>query len=75
MMEHFLPLLPLHLDDSVYLAFLFMPTHLHEIERDAAVPPPTYFDDRRYHVQRFTEELAAMKWLEACGNLATGPAA
>jgi hypothetical protein len=75
MVEHFLPLLPEHLDGAVYLAFLFMPTHLYEIERDGSVPPLTYFDGRSYHVQRFTEEQSAMQWLEACGNLATGSAA
>ncbi|WP_156176161.1 hypothetical protein [Hymenobacter terrenus] len=42
-----------------------MPRHLYEIENDAAVPPLTYFDDRDYHVQRFTEEQAAMQWLSA----------
>lgn len=75
MVEHFLPLLPQHFNGSVYLAFLFMPTHLYAIERDAAVPPLTYFDGRSYHVQRFTEEQSAMQWLEACGSLTTGPAA
>ncbi|MBD2723205.1 hypothetical protein [Hymenobacter armeniacus] len=65
MMEHFLPLLPPRLGGPVHLAYLFMPTHLHELEHDAAVPPLTYFDGRPYHVGRFTEEQAAMRWLAA----------
>jgi len=42
-----------------------MPTHLTDLEHDAAVPPLTYFDDLTYHIQRFTEEHAAMQWLTA----------
>ncbi|MDB5233763.1 MAG: hypothetical protein JWR44_756 [Hymenobacter sp.] len=72
MMEHFLPLLPQRLGGSVFMAYLFMPIHLLEIEQDASVPPLTYFDGRTYHVQRFTEEHAAMQWLEACA--ASAPA-
>jgi hypothetical protein len=66
MMEHFLPLLPQRLGTPVYMAYLFMPTHLRDIEHDQTVPALTYFDGRPYHVERFSEEQAAMQWLAAC---------
>jgi hypothetical protein len=74
MVEHFFPLLPQRLNGPAYLAFLFMPTHLYEIEHDASVPSLTYFDGLSYQVQRFTEEYAAMQWLSACGELAADSA-
>ncbi|WP_201985169.1 hypothetical protein [Hymenobacter rubidus] len=75
MMEHFMPLLPQRLHGPVFLAYLFMPTHLYEIEQDQTVPPLTYFDGRAYHVQRFTEEHTAMEWLRVCRTReADGPA-
>ena len=66
MMAHFLPLLPERLGSTVCLAYLFMPTHLHEIEHDATVPVLTYFDGQPYQLQRFAEEHAAIKWLAGC---------
>jgi hypothetical protein len=65
MMEKFLPLLPQHLGEPVFIAYLFMPNHLYEIEHDASVPPLTYFDHRPYHIERFTDEHGAMEWLAA----------
>ncbi|OGX86200.1 hypothetical protein BEN47_01185 [Hymenobacter lapidarius] len=49
----------------MHLAYLFMPLHLHEIEHDTNVLQITYFNGRPYHVERFTEEYAAMTWLQA----------
>jgi hypothetical protein len=72
MMAEFLPQLPLRLGGAVFMAYLFMPTHLYELEHDATVPPLTYFDGRQYHVQRFTEELNAMQWLQACATAEQG---
>jgi hypothetical protein len=66
MMETFFPVVGAKLGHSVYLAFLFAPSHLAEIEADSSVPPLTYFDDRPYHVQRFTDEHHAMEWLVDC---------
>lgn len=66
MMNVFMPLLPERLGAPVFLAYLFMPAHLQDLEQDTAVPPLTYFDGRAYHVQRFTEESAAMQWLGEC---------
>jgi hypothetical protein len=73
MTEHFFPLLPQRLGAAVHIAYLFMPKHLQEIERDATVPPLTYFNDRPYHVQRFTDEHAAMEWLGASQSAAANP--
>ncbi|QJX46973.1 hypothetical protein HMJ29_08515 [Hymenobacter taeanensis] len=66
MMETFFPAVGAQLGHSVYVAFLFAPAHLTEIEADTSVPPLTYFDGRPYHVQRFTDEHHAMEWLAAC---------
>jgi hypothetical protein len=63
MTQHFFPLLPGRLGAPVHLAYLFMPSHLQEIEHDSTVPPLSYFDGRPYQVQRFTEEHQAMQWL------------
>lgn len=71
MMEHFLPLLPKRLGGTVYMAYLFMPTHLRELEHDATVPSLSYFDGRGYQVQRFIEEHTAMQWLSECAALQT----
>lgn len=66
MTSHFMPLMAKRLSGPVFLAYLFMPTHLHELEQDTAVPPLSYFDGRAYRIQRFTEESIAMKWLSDC---------
>ncbi|RAK67970.1 hypothetical protein [Hymenobacter edaphi] len=63
MMDEFFPQLAPRLGGKVYLAYLFTPTHLEELQADASVPKLTYFDDRPYQVQRFIEEQAAMRWL------------
>lgn len=68
MMEHFLPQLPRRLNGQVHLAYLFMPVHLHEIEHDTNVPQLTYFNGRPYRIERFTEEYAAISWLQAMGE-------
>ena len=70
MTDSFLPLLPQRLGKDVRIAYLFMPKHLHEIEQDAAVPPLTYFNNRPYRIQRFTDEHAAMQWLAASESAA-----
>ncbi|HEX8349696.1 MAG TPA: hypothetical protein VF598_07030 [Hymenobacter sp.] len=66
MIEVFFPQVAAQLHDRVYVAYLFMPNHLREVEADASVPPLTYFDNRPYQVARFTEEQAAMEWLAHC---------
>jgi hypothetical protein len=63
MTQHFLPLLPARLGTPVHLAYLFMPSHLQEIEQDRTVPPLSYFVGRPYTIERFTEEHQAMQWL------------
>ena len=71
MTEHFLPLLPQRLGNAVHIAYLFMPKHLREIEHDAAVPPLSYFNDLPYRIERFTDEHAAMEWLEGMRRAAS----
>jgi hypothetical protein len=66
MMEAFFPALAAQLAHPVYLAYLFSPQHLADIEADDSVPDLTYFDDRPYHVQRFIDEHHAMEWLANC---------
>ncbi|RYU80101.1 hypothetical protein [Hymenobacter persicinus] len=66
MMDVFFPQLAGQIHHKVYLAYLFAPTHLRELEADNSVPALTYFDGRPYQVERFTEELAAMQWLQQC---------
>jgi hypothetical protein len=69
MVEQFLPLLAQRLPSPVYLAFLFMPTHLTELEQDVSLPLLASFNTRPYHAERFIEEQLAMRWLEAVGQM------
>ncbi|TGE19749.1 hypothetical protein [Hymenobacter elongatus] len=66
MIETFFPQVAQRMGPSVYMAYLFAPAHLRDIEADAAVPTLHFFDDRPYHLQRFLEERTAMEWLAAC---------
>jgi hypothetical protein len=69
MMQAFFPQLAAQVGHKVYLAYLFAPQHLADLEADSTVPSLTYFDGRPYQVQRFTEELPAMQWLSQCRSL------
>ncbi|UPL49257.1 hypothetical protein [Hymenobacter sublimis] len=66
MMETFLPLVMARLGGQVFMAYLFVPNHLAELEADASVPPLTYFDNLPYHIRRFADEQPAMAWLAEC---------
>jgi hypothetical protein len=66
MMDTFFPQVPRQIHRKVFVAYLFAPTHLTELEADPSVPPLTYFDGRPCQVERFTEELAATQWLMRC---------
>ncbi len=66
MMETFFPQVAARLGRPVFLAYLFAPVHLSDIEANPAIPPLTYFNNRPYCVERFTEERAALDWLAAC---------
>ncbi|GAB3239636.1 hypothetical protein GCM10027346_33070 [Hymenobacter seoulensis] len=66
MMETFFPAVAAQLGGPTYVAYLFSPAHLADLEADASVPPLSYFDDRPYQVQRFTDEHHAMTWLASC---------
>jgi hypothetical protein len=74
MMETFFPQVQRQMHYKVFVAYLFAPTHLKELEADPTVPALTYFQGRPYQVERFTEELAAMQWLTHCQQQ-SGPAA
>lgn len=71
MMDEFFPLLPQRLPGGpVFLAYLFQPSHLRDLETDARVPSLSYFEGRPYRVQRFSEEQAAVAWLDAAQRAA-----
>lgn len=64
MMKEFFPRLPERLPGRpVYLAYLFQPVHLRELEADVSIPGLNYFDGRPFQVARFSEEQAATAWL------------
>lgn len=71
MMETFFPLMVARLGSPIFMAYLFMPSHLADLEADASVPPLSYFDDRPYHVRRFTDEQSAMAWLADCRQVSS----
>jgi len=66
MMDSFFPQLPARLPGKVFMAFLFAPLHLQDLETDTALPSLTYFDGLPYQVERFTEEQTATAWLNTC---------
>ncbi|MCC3156300.1 hypothetical protein LJ737_03575 [Hymenobacter sp. 15J16-1T3B] len=63
MMDAFFPQLASRLGGKAYLAYLFTPSHLQELEAAAEVPKLEYFNDLPYQVERFIEEQPAMQWL------------
>jgi hypothetical protein len=66
MMEVFFPQVVVRLRQPVFIAYLFAPTHLTDIEANTAIPPLTYFDNRPYQIGRFIEERTALEWLATC---------
>ncbi|HEX8425869.1 hypothetical protein [Hymenobacter sp.] len=71
MMETFFPQVAARLGQPVFIAYLFAPTHLIDIETNPAIPPLTYFDNRPYRIGRFIEERTALEWLTACRTVAS----
>ncbi|MDF7812780.1 hypothetical protein [Hymenobacter sp. YC55] len=65
-LETFFPQVAARLGQPVFIAYLFAPSHLIDIEANSAIPPLTYFDNRPYHIGRFIEERTALEWLTAC---------
>lgn len=65
-METFFPQVVARLGQPVFIAYLFAPSHLIDIEANSAIPPLTYFDNHSYHIGRFIEERTALEWLTAC---------
>jgi hypothetical protein len=66
MLEEFFPKLQPLLGRTTYLAFLMSPHNLAGVLADTNIPPLTYFNERPYQLQRFTEEGAALNWLHHC---------
>lgn len=66
MMETFFPQVAARLGQPVFIAYLFAPAHLTDIEANPAILPLTYFDNLPYRVGRFIEERLALEWLMAC---------
>ncbi|UOQ65986.1 hypothetical protein [Hymenobacter volaticus] len=66
MMEVYFPQVVVRLHQPVFIAYLFAPAHLTDIEANTAIPPLTYFDNRPYQIGRFIEERAALEWLTTC---------
>ncbi|HLK97909.1 MAG TPA: hypothetical protein VK364_09085, partial [Hymenobacter sp.] len=66
MLEEFFPKLQPLLGRTTYLAFLMSPHNLAGVLADSKIPALTYFDERPYQLQRFTEEGAALNWLQHC---------
>lgn len=66
MMDTFFPQMVARLGQPVFIAYLFAPSHLHDIIADPAIPSLSYFDNRPYRVERFIEERTALEWLASC---------
>jgi len=66
LIESFFPQVVARLSQPVFVAYLFAPSHLTDIEANTAIPPLTYFDNRPYQIGRFIEERTALEWLTAC---------
>ena len=60
----FFPLLAPRLGGQAYLAYLFTPSHLEELQAEAGRQAQEEFGRQPYQVRRFIEEQAAMQWLE-----------
>lgn len=65
MIDNFYPLLAQRFTRRVYLAYLFAPSHLRDLETAPNLLPPAYFDDKQYLLGRFSDEATALGWLRA----------
>lgn len=65
MVNTFLPLLPQRLGGRTALAYLLAPVIMRDTEADAAFPPAQFFETKPFVGERFTDERAAMDWLQA----------
>ena len=64
MLEVFFPQLPLRLRLPAYLAYLMAPHQLAGALANPNIPALSYFDNRPYHIERFTTEDTALDWLQ-----------
>ncbi|UOQ50968.1 hypothetical protein [Hymenobacter cellulosivorans] len=72
-LNEFLPLVHPRLKRTTYLAFLMLPHHLAGDLSDGRVPDATYYDNRPYRNERFTDEEPALEWLQQCQHMETVP--
>jgi hypothetical protein len=68
-LNEFLPKVQPRLKRTTYLAFLMAPHHLAGDLADGKVPDSTYYDERPYRNERFTEREDALAWLQQCQKL------
>lgn len=64
MVQEFLPRLHGQLGGRTALAYLLPPPHLRDQQADAAFPPTSFFDDKPFVADRFTDERTALDWLQ-----------
>jgi hypothetical protein len=66
MMEKFYPQVQPRLGRTTYLAYLMAPHQLAGVLTNSSIPPLSVLDGRPYQLQRFTDEAAALEWLQQC---------
>lgn len=64
MLTEFLPTLYPRLGGRTRLAYVLAPVLMRDAEADAAFPPASYFDDKPFAGAQFTDERAALEWLQ-----------
>ena len=63
MIDNFYPLLGERFTGRAYLAYVFAPSHLLDLETAPNLLPPSYFADKPYALGRFSDEATALGWL------------
>ncbi|WP_303311068.1 hypothetical protein [Hymenobacter sp. BT730] len=66
MMETFYPQVQPRLGRTTYLAYLMAPHQLAGVLTDSSIPDLSVLEGRPYQLQRFTDEAAALEWLQQC---------
>jgi hypothetical protein len=73
LLNDFVPRLGQHLGGRVYLAYLVAPLQLTDaVPAAQQIPPLVYFEGRAALMQRFTDEAAALAWLQQQQHERTG---
>lgn len=63
MISSFLPQVGPTLGGRTRIAYLLAPMYLRDLAADSAFPPQSYFEDKPFLGDRFTQEDAAIQWL------------